>query len=119
MASQRKSHVFRVTGFSRDRPDPDLQTVLQEALQDHFTDDEKSQIEAEITIVPSCYEADTQRVALIRFRGGIPQFLSSLRVDPLGDWQVEMGGCDINFDCHFFGFTQLYAPDEQELVVAE
>ncbi|QKX62526.1 uncharacterized protein TRUGW13939_09687 [Talaromyces rugulosus] len=119
MASQRKSHVFRVTGFSRDRPDPDLQKVLQETLQDHFTDDERTQVEADITIVPSCYEADTQRVALVRFRGGIPQFLSELRVDPLGDWQVEMGDCDINFDCHFFGFTQLYAPDEQEPVVAD
>ncbi|QKX54876.1 uncharacterized protein TRUGW13939_01966 [Talaromyces rugulosus] len=119
MASQRKLHVFRVTGLSRDRPDTDLQTALQEALQDHLNDDERSQIEAEITIVPSCYEADTQRVALVRFRGGIPQFLSELRVDPLGNWQFEMGDCDINFDCHFFGFTQLYAPDKKEPVIAD
>jgi hypothetical protein len=49
----------------------------------------------------------------------VPQFLHELRVDPLGDWQVEMGDEDINFDCHFFGFTQLYAPDDNEPVVAE
>jgi hypothetical protein len=119
MAGQRKSHVFRVTGLPRDQPDRDLQTALQEALQGPGPNDERSNIEAEITIVPSCYEADTQRVALVRFRGGIPVFLNELRVNPHGDWQVEMGDCDINFDCHFFGFTQLYAPDENEPVIAE
>jgi hypothetical protein len=30
-----------------------------------------------------------------------------------------MGEDNINFDCHFFGFTQLYVPDENELVAAE
>jgi hypothetical protein len=30
-----------------------------------------------------------------------------------------MGDSDANFDCHFFGFTQLYAPDENGPVVAE
>ncbi|KAL4861938.1 hypothetical protein BDV12DRAFT_203507 [Aspergillus spectabilis] len=119
MASQKKSHVFRVTGLSRELPDGDLKTALHEALNDNFTDDERSQMKAEIAIVPSCYESDTQRVALVQFRGGVPQFLHELRVDPLGDWQVEMEDIDINFDCHFFGFTQLYAPDENELVVAD
>jgi hypothetical protein len=119
MASQRKSHVFRVTGFSRDRPDPDLHTALQKALDDNFTDDERLQIQAEILIAPSCYESDTERIALVQFCGGVPRFLGELRVDPLGDWQLEMGDCDINFDCHFFGFTQLYAPDENEPVIAE
>jgi hypothetical protein len=119
MAGQNKSHVFRVTGLSREQPDGDLKSALQEVLDDNFTHDERLQIKAEITIVPSCYESDTQRVALVQFRGGVPQFLRELRVDPLGDWQVEMRDDDINFDCHFFGFTQLYAPDETEPVVAE
>ncbi|OQE09288.1 hypothetical protein PENFLA_c114G06863 [Penicillium flavigenum] len=30
-----------------------------------------------------------------------------------------MGDSDINFDCHFFGFTQLYMPDDNEPVVAD
>ncbi|KAF3002783.1 hypothetical protein E8E15_001031, partial [Penicillium rubens] len=119
MASQRKSHVFRVTGLSRELPDRDLKTAVQRALNDNFTDDERSHITAEVTIVPSCYESDTERAALVQFRGGVPQFLYELRVDPLGDWQVEMGDNDINFDCHFFGFTQLYAPDDNEPVVAD
>lgn len=119
MSSQRKSYVFRVTGLARERPDRDLETSLQEALTDNFTDDERSQIKTEITIVPSCYEVDTQRVALVQFRGGMPEFLAELRVNPLGDWQVEMGDDDINFDCHFFGFTQLYASGDNEPVVAE
>ncbi|OQD70555.1 hypothetical protein PENDEC_c022G00030 [Penicillium decumbens] len=119
MANQRKSHVFRVTGLSKERPDGDLKTALQEVLDDSFTDAERSQIKAEITIVPSCYESDTQRAALVQFRGGVPQFLSELRMNLFGDWQIEMGDNDINFDCHFFGFTQLYAPDDNEPVVAD
>jgi hypothetical protein len=111
--------VFRVTGLSRELPDAALKTALQEALNDNFTRDERLQIKAEIAIVPSCYESDKQRVGLVQFRGGVPQFLHELRVDTLGDWQVEMGDDDINFDCHFCGFTQLYAPDENKLVVAE
>ncbi|KAJ5565742.1 hypothetical protein N7535_007380 [Penicillium sp. DV-2018c] len=119
MASQRKSHVFRVTGLSRELQDEDLQTALQEALRDNFTDNERSHIQVEITIVPSCYESDSQRVALDQFRGEVPQFLSELKVNPVGDWQVEMKDDDINFDCHFFGFTQLYATDDNEPVIAD
>ncbi|CAI7656122.1 unnamed protein product [Penicillium palitans] len=119
MASQRKSHTFRVTGLSREQPDGELKTALQEALNDNLTDDERSHSKAEITIVPSCYETDTERVALLQFRGGMPWFLDELRVDPLGDWQIEVEDNDVNFDCHFFGFTQLYAPDDNEAVVAD
>ncbi|PCG88093.1 hypothetical protein PENOC_112530 [Penicillium occitanis (nom. inval.)] len=119
MASQRKPHVFRVTGLSRGLPDGDLQTALQKALNDNFTAGERSQIKTEITIVPSCYESDTQRVALVRFRSGLPRFLTELTTNPLGDWQIEMGDEDINFDSHFFGFTQLYAPDEKKPVIAD
>ncbi|CAG7933708.1 unnamed protein product, partial [Penicillium olsonii] len=119
MASQKKSYVFRVTGLLRERPDGDLETTLQGTIDDKFADDERSHIKAEITIVPSCYESDTERAALVQFRGGVPQFLRELRVDPLGDWQIEMGDDDVNFDCHFFGFTQLYAPDENEPVFAD
>jgi len=72
MASQRKSHVFRVTGLSKERPDRNLKTALQEVLDDSFTEDERSQIKTKITIVPSCYKNDTQRVALVQFRGGVP-----------------------------------------------
>jgi hypothetical protein len=119
MASQRKSHVLRVTGLSRELTDGDLTTALQEAINDNFTDDEKSHSKVDISIVPSCYEDNTQRVALVQFRGGVPQFLDELRVDPLGEWQVEIGDTDINFDCHFFGFTQLYTLDENKPVDAE
>ncbi|KAJ5718746.1 hypothetical protein N7488_004392, partial [Penicillium malachiteum] len=76
-------------------------------------------IKFDVSIVPSCYESYTQRVALVQSRGGVPQFLRELRVDPLGDWQIEMGDDDINLDCHFFGFTQLYTTDDKEPVVAD
>jgi hypothetical protein len=32
---------------------------------------------------------------------------------------MEMGDNNINFDCHFFGFTQLYAPEKEGPVIAE
>ncbi|KAJ5963039.1 hypothetical protein N7501_007980 [Penicillium viridicatum] len=102
MASQKKSYVFRVTGLLRERPDGDLETTLQGTIDDKFADDERSHIKAEITIVPSCYESDTERAALVQFRGGI-----------------EMGDDDVNFDCYFFRFTQLYALDENKPVVAD
>lgn len=57
--SQRKLRVLRVTGLSRELPNGDLKTVVQEALNDNFTHDERSQIKAEVAIVPSCYESDT------------------------------------------------------------
>jgi hypothetical protein len=118
MTERRKSHVFRVTGLTRDQPDEALEKSFQDTLNENFTNEEKSQIQTDITILPSCYETDTERVALMQFRGRVPQFLSELTANPLTDWQMEMGDNDINFDCHFFGFTQLYAPVE-EPVIAE
>jgi hypothetical protein len=56
---------------------------------------------------------------LVEFRGGVPKFLSELVAHPLKDWQMVMGDVDINFDCNFFGFTQLYAPRPGEPVTAE
>jgi hypothetical protein len=46
-------------------------------------------------IVPSCYDNEREKVALLEFRGGFPNFLSELKANPLGDWQVEMGDTDI------------------------
>lgn len=61
-----------------------------------------------------------ERVALVQFRGGVPQFQTELTTNPLGDWQIHMGDEGVNFDSHFFGFfTQLYALDEKEPVIAE
>lgn len=85
MASQRKLHVFRVIGLSRELPDEDVKTALQQALNESFTDNEKSYITTEITIVPLCYKSEIERAALVQFRDGIPRFLYKLRVDPLRD----------------------------------
>jgi hypothetical protein len=118
MAAGRKSTVFRVTGLTRDQPDEVLETLLRAAINDYLSEEERSQIKTETTIVPSCYD-DHERTALVQFRGGVPQFLLELIGNPLGDWQVEMGDIDINFDHHFLGFTQLYALAEEESVIAE
>lgn len=114
---QRKSHVFRVTGLTRNGSDESIEASFRETLKDNFTEEERQQIRTDITVVPSCYDSDRKRVALVQFRGGVPQFLSELTSNPLGTWQVETEDGDINFDSRFWGMTQLYTPEEP--VVAE
>ena len=55
----------------------------------------------------------------MEFKGGNLKFLSQLGYNPLGDWQVEMADEDISFDCHFFGFTQLYATTPRHPITAK
>ncbi|MCJ1429383.1 hypothetical protein MMC29_007297, partial [Sticta canariensis] len=112
MTSARNSTVFRVTGLPTTQPDNVLDT-LNAAIKSNLLEEERSGIIQVMTVVlPSCYDENQEyeRVALVEFRGGVPKFLSELTVNPLGDWQVEMDDTDISFDRHFFGFTQLYAP---------
>ncbi|OBU01690.1 hypothetical protein VE01_00202 [Pseudogymnoascus verrucosus] len=108
MASRKKGTVFRVTGLPASLPDDELNQALKAAINDNLEKDEPSKVTPNTAIVPSCNDND-EKVALVEFHGGVPAFLSELMVNPLGDCQVEMGDIDINFDQHFFGFTQLYA----------
>lgn len=104
MTSARKSTVFRVTGLATTRSDDVLEVVLKAAIHGNLLEEERSIIQVITTIVPSCYDEEHERVALVEFRGGVPLFLSELV--PLGDWQVEVDeDTDISFDRHFFGFT--------------
>lgn len=119
MANRRKSTVFRVTGLTRDQPDEVLEAALKDILRNNFSSEERSQIQTETAILPSCYDFDSRRVALVQFRGGVPQFLSGLIANPLEEWQEVMGDTDINIDCHFHGFTHLYAPTDNEPVTGE
>ena len=122
MASARNSTVFRVTGLLTTQPDSVLDTLLNAAINSNLLEEERSGIVRVKTVVlPSCYDEkqEYERVALVEFHGGVPQFLSELMVNPLGDWQVEMDDTDINFDRHFFGFTQLYTPEPGAPISAE
>lgn len=119
MASARKSTVFRVTGFATTRPDKELDTILKAAIHDNLLEEERSGIDVVTVILPSCYDEEQERVALVEFRRGVPEFLSELVVNPLGDWQVEIDDADITFDRHFFGFTQLYAPKPNVPITAK
>ena len=119
MAS-RNSTVFRVTGLATTQPDDMLEEAMKAAIEGNLLEEERSGIQIITAIVPSCYDEDRERVALVEFRGGVPRFLSGLVANPLGDWQIEMDDeTDISFDCHFFGFTQLYAPKPDSPTVAE
>ena len=120
MTSARTSTVFRVTGLPTTQPDNELDTLLKGAIYSELLEEERSGIQISTVVLPSCNDERHERVALVDFRGGVPKFLSTLMVDPLGDWQIEMGeGTDINFDRHFFGFTQLYAPQPDVPISAE
>jgi len=120
MAATKKGPIFRVTGLPADQPDDALKARLKVAIDGNLSEEERSKIVlAMMAIVPSCYDSEREKVALLEFRGGLPDFLSELKANPIGDWQVEMSDTDINFDRHFFGFTQLYATEPREPVTAE
>ncbi|KAF1354563.1 TPR-like protein [Lizonia empirigonia] len=118
MAATKKDPVLRVTGLAASQPDEELTASLKAAISDDLTNEERSKIDVRVAVVPSCYNNE-EKVALVECRGGLPAFLSALTADPLGEWQMEMGDTDINFDQHFFGFTQLYTPASDTPVVAD
>lgn len=118
MAAKKKGVVFRVTGLPASQPDDELKEALKAAIDDNLAEDEESKLTFNATILPSCYDNE-KKVALVEFHGGVPEFLSELTANPLDDWQVEMGDTDIDFDRHFFGFTQLYMPKPDSTVTAE
>jgi hypothetical protein len=117
MAAAKKGPVLRVTGLAASQPDDELTAELKAIISGDLTDEEKSDIDVRVAVVPSCY--NEEKVALVECRGGLPAFLSELTADPLGESQMEMGDTDINFDQHFFGFTQLYMPQPDAPVTAE
>lgn len=115
----KKGIVFRVTGLTAWQPDDELNKTLNAAIDNNLSEEERLKLHTSTAIVPSCYDNGQERVALVEFHGGVPTFLSELTANPLGDWQVEMGDTDISFDCHFFGFTQLYTPKPDAPIAAE
>ena len=119
MASGGKSIVFRVTGLPADQTDDQLAARLRSVIDENLQEFERLQIVAKVVPVPSCRNDKEASIALVEFAGDTPQFLSELMKNPLGDWQVEMDDVDINFDRHFFGFTQLYATDPGKAAIAE
>lgn len=116
--SRRTSTVYRVTGLSTESPDDALKSELLSTITGELTREE-SELKVVTDIVPSCYDSEREKVALVEFRGMVPTFLSEVEEDPLGDWQVEMGDTDVGFDRHFFGFTQMYTPEPKEPIIAE
>ncbi|KAK4068242.1 uncharacterized protein Triagg1_7485 [Trichoderma aggressivum f. europaeum] len=116
VVTRQKNLVFRVTGLPASQTSDALVDFIRENL---LKGEEQSQLKVIASIVPSCSNNGQETVALVEFGGRVPGFLSALDANPLEDWQVEMGDVDINFDQHFFGFTQLYAPKEDKAVTAD
>ncbi|KAF2655155.1 hypothetical protein K491DRAFT_693174 [Lophiostoma macrostomum CBS 122681] len=118
MPTRKKGPVFRVTGLPAAQPDDELDTRLRAVIVEELIEDEPTKLDLTIAIVPSCYDNE-DKTALIEFHGGVPTFLSGQMDNPLGDWQAEIGDTDVSFDCHFFGFTQLYTPTPNVPVTAD
>ncbi|OAL53552.1 hypothetical protein IQ07DRAFT_502809 [Pyrenochaeta sp. DS3sAY3a] len=115
----KRGFVFRATGLPALRPDDKLKEALKAAIDANLSENERSTITIQADIVPSCYDHDGQSVALVEFGGGVPGFLAALTADPLANLQMEMEGDDVNFDVHFFGFTQLYRPKADAHITAD
>lgn len=119
MVDRTRSTVFRITGLPADQLDDILETNLRETLTENFTEAEKSEITADITILPDCDLNSQAKICLIHFNSKIPQFLSKLVRNPLAEFQIMMGKVQINFDRHFLRFTQLYATSKGVPISAE
>ncbi|KAL6821948.1 hypothetical protein J3E69DRAFT_339611 [Trichoderma sp. SZMC 28015] len=113
---RQKNLVFRVTGLPASQTNDALVDFIRKNL---LKGEEQSQSKVTASVVPSCSNNKQETVALVEFGGRVPDFLSALDANPLEDWQVEMGDVDINFDQHFFGFTQLYTPKADKPVTAD
>ncbi|KAH6841212.1 hypothetical protein CC77DRAFT_946574 [Alternaria alternata] len=119
MVSRKKGPVFRVTGLSVSQCDDELRTTLEATIKQELLPDEKPTLGFSTTIVPSCYDNENKRVALVNFHDKVPVFLLELVTNPSEIWQIEMGDTDITFDCHFRGMTQLYTPKLETPVTAD
>lgn len=117
MAKKNKGPVFRVTGLQAEQSDEDLDTALRTVITENLSDNEQH-FQFTTALVPSCND-NLQKVALVEFHDGIPDFLHELVTDPLDDFQIDMGEYDITIDRHFFGFTQLYTPKPDTDITAE
>ncbi|KAN0076304.1 hypothetical protein V8E54_006446 [Elaphomyces granulatus] len=112
--------TFRVSGLPAEQTNDTLEADLRSLIKKNLLDEEKPKIQdITIDIVPSCYDPVKEKVALVDFRDswvptGVPNFLSAMVENQPEDpgWQAQMGSNNLNFDCQFFGFTQLYAPRE-------
>ncbi|OPB46100.1 kinesin [Trichoderma guizhouense] len=116
VVTRQRNLVFRVTGLPASQTNDALVDFIRKNL---LKVEEQSQSKVTASIVPSCSNNKQETVALVEFGGRVPDFLSALDENPLEDWQVEMGDVDINFDQHFFGFTQLYTPKADKPITAD
>jgi hypothetical protein len=119
MATVNGSIYFRVTGAPWEGFYEEVESALRKVILDNLTKEEQQKQQHHISVLPSCDPDDRTCVALVEFKDGVPNFLSSLIQKPLADWQVEMRDTDMTFDRHFFGFTQLYIPRGGHSVSAE
>jgi hypothetical protein len=116
MSLSRRTTVFRVRGL----PAVELEhakSSLTAIIDKQLSEEEKQTIKSQVTIVPSCDDNGETLTGLVDFKDGIPDFLSELASNPLGDLPVEIGdgADDISFDRHFHEFTQLYSTKDNAI----
>jgi hypothetical protein len=111
------STVFRVTGLPIGEAE-EIVTSITAIINKSLSPSEIGQMMFTVSAIPSCDDTQTS-AALVDFKSGVPIFLNHLETNPLEEWAVETAEGDINFDKHFFGFTQLYPTELGHAVTAE
>jgi hypothetical protein len=111
------STVFRVTGLPIGEAE-DIVTSITAVINKSLSPSEIGPVGFTVSAIPSCDDTQTS-AGLVDFKNGVPIFLNHLETNPLEEWSVETADGDINFDKHFFGFTQLYPTESRHPVIAE
>jgi hypothetical protein len=109
MAALTRSVVFRVTRLLIGKTE-EIRTSLRPIIEKQLSTLESLQLKFEVSLI-LLYDDGHTLATLVDFKNSVPLFLNRLLKDPLEDFPIETGDGDINFNRHFFSFTQLYYLD--------
>lgn len=114
----KKNIVFRVIDLAITQSDDKLNITLKIVI-DNLSKEKQSKLYINATIVFFCYDNEQENVALVKFHDEVFTFLFELTINSLKNWQIEINNTNINFDCHFFEFIQLYTSKSNASIIAK
>ena len=109
----KKTTVFRVTGLPNGANiEKSLRNAIKKRASNKSASTDSQKLDIEITILPSCYSHASEignptKVALVDFKGNVPEFLSDPARDPTKQTTIEVHNEAVTFDRGFQNFTQL------------
>ena len=112
MATHTGTKVIRIQNVPKDTSAEALEELLKQAC----TDEERSKIGIEVSLVPSCSVRDGSQAAIVKLTPTLPGFLHDLGKT---DYQIKSPSSILNVDKNFFGLTQLYPTTGRTTITAE